>query len=131
MVNRKHKNILPGAVFRFKPLDRRRHPRIIPNNYLVCNCIYKESGKEERFSAKILNMSEIGILLMSDHFRLYPHDSLEIIFNLPLKARVVSIRGKVARAYRREPENNYCFGIEFDGGNEEDIKLLLGFIKEN
>lgn len=111
---------------RFGPFNRRRYPRIEPHQMIKCTCIYADSGHPVECPSEILDVSRIGLLLMTNENKIYPHTEVEVRLQLPSHAETISIHGKVVRTYRRHLQSWYHSGIKVKK-NDPGIKLLVDF----
>lgn len=115
-------------IRQFKPLDRRRAPRFIPKRYIECVCSYTKSGRQEEFPAEIIDISKVGILMMTGENKIYPQTEVEMRFQLSSRQDAIVIHGEIVRTYRHKIESWYYSGVEFqEKGEEKGINSLLDF----
>jgi hypothetical protein len=91
-------------------------------------CVYTISGRQEEFIAEIVDISKVGVLMMTGENKVYPQTEVEMRFQLPSFQDAIIIHGQIVRTYRHKIESWYYSGVEFQAkGEEEGINLVLDF----
>lgn len=112
---------------RFPPLNRRRYARLEPRQVIKCTCNYMDRGLPVECPAEIIDVSRIGLLLMTNENKIYPHTEVKIRFRLPIYLEEISVSGTVVRTFRRHLQSWYHSGIKVKKSNP-GIKLLIDFV---
>ncbi|MFA5101430.1 MAG: PilZ domain-containing protein [Candidatus Omnitrophota bacterium] len=119
-----------GFIRKLKPFNRRRFPRIEPDNCLEYTCSFSEGGKQIKITVDILDISEGGMLLITGDNKIPMDAEIVVEFQFPGKSEKNQIKAEVVRTYRREHGKWWYSGVEFADRAQPSIKALFDFIVE-
>ena len=111
---------------RFRPFNRRRYIRLEPRQVIKCVSIYMDAGLPVECPSEIINVSRIGLLLMTNENKIYPRTEVKIKLRLPVYLEEISISGVVVRTFRRHLQSWYHSGVKVKR-SDPGIKLLVDF----
>ncbi len=108
--------------------NRRRYVRYKPQELLECICEYTRLGQTIELKAEVVNISQAGVLLITDEHKIFPDYILTMKFTLPSRKEAIVVRGTVLRTFRRRAERWYFSAVAFQDNQEEALQQILAFV---
>jgi len=106
--------------------DQRRFPRIESEN-TVGYVLYDEKKKKlEQGSGCTRNLSQTGVLLETESVL---KGSYIILVTINLDGKKVKVKGRVVTSRCVEEYGCYLTGIEFIGPKDEQLEVIIAFVK--
>jgi c-di-GMP-binding flagellar brake protein YcgR len=106
--------------------DQRRCPRIESEN-TVGYVLYDEKKKKvEQGSGCTRNLSQTGVLLETESVL---EGSYIILVTIDLDGKKVKVKGRVVTSRYVEESDCYLTGIEFIGPKDEQLEVIIAFVK--
>jgi len=109
---------------KYQLLERRTFRRYQLDHFR-CICIYTDHDKEIRHPVVVVDISEGGLLMITENVKIYPDTPVTIELKYPETDDVILLTGVIVRTYRREHGMFYRSGVEFKGMDKEKIKQVI------
>jgi c-di-GMP-binding flagellar brake protein YcgR len=112
-------------IRRIKPFDRRRNIRL----NVSCLAKYSVGGsaKSGATLTNLVNLSEMGALVVTFDKQLFPKTKIELQFQLPGASKPVAAQGEVVRSSQRK-RNIYLAGVQFQNLKDDARRIILDFM---
>jgi len=106
--------------------EKRRYPRIEAINSVIY-VLFDEKGKKKATGrGQTLNLSQTGVLLKTAD----PVEGVYVVLvTIDLEGEKIKIKGRVRHTRKDESSNHYLTGIEFMGPKEEQVQVIVSFVK--
>lgn len=113
--------------YRFRPFNRRRAPRFEPYRLIECTCVYLSDGQRQESLSEIVNVSRVGLLLVTNEKKIYPKTEVEIHIDLPF-GKIILLHGVIVWTQRKHSQSWYYSGVELHDSEKKGIDELIHFV---